>query len=136
MAHFNFFKLERRIIFLISSLLILYLMMYINSSNALYTQSSSFYLSPSFTIFSISSLERLSFALVITSFFVIPVDNISAVTVWISSASISKISFTLETPLGAHGIPETLNFPQLMVICRSFSLTLIFIKVWLSLVVE
>ncbi|KAF5815403.1 hypothetical protein HanXRQr2_Chr03g0122731 [Helianthus annuus] len=60
MAHFNFFKLERRIIFLISSLLILYLMMYINSSNAstlyLYTHSSSSYLSPSFTIFSISSI--------------------------------------------------------------------------------
>ncbi|KAJ0595179.1 hypothetical protein HanHA89_Chr04g0128511 [Helianthus annuus] len=119
MALFITCKISWGTLFLTFCSLIFSFMLYMQSSNSLCAStfflnswSSSLYFLASFTIFSISSLESRPFSLDIISFSILPVDIIEAETVRIPLASISKHSVTLETPLGAGGIPEILNLPS------------------------
>mmetsp|Transcript_3235 Transcript_3235/g.3988 ORF Transcript_3235/g.3988 Transcript_3235/m.3988 type:complete len:243 (+) Transcript_3235:69-797(+) len=93
----------------------------------------------SFTMRSISSLDRRARSFVIVMLFFFPAALSSAVTFRMPLASMSNVTSICGTPRGAGGMPERSNVPSLwlsLVIARSPSNTWMCTPGWLSAYVE
>ncbi|EKD90699.1 MAG: hypothetical protein ACD_30C00104G0003 [uncultured bacterium] len=112
--------------------------LFLVSISSFFFLSSSAWASASLVILSTSSLSS-PVEPVIVIFCSLPDALSLAETFKIPEASISKVTSTCGTPLGAGGIPSKINFPKdllSLAICLSPWSTLISTEVWLSAAVE